>query len=100
MSEVTLLLYPELKPRKGITFSASHISRLIRMDAFPKPVWLGANTRAWTEASIDEWIASRIGKRPVLGPPKSQTSRGLYHGKGRPVGSRVVDGRVVLAEEE
>ena len=35
------------------------LSRRIREEGFPPGRLLGPNTRAWTEAEIDEWLASR-----------------------------------------
>jgi predicted DNA-binding transcriptional regulator AlpA len=95
MPEV-LLTRDDLRAR-GIKFSSSHISKLIKRGGFPAPTWLGPNTRCWPESAIDEWLRERTtARRPVLGPAKAEASRGLYTGRGRPAGSRVVDGRLVL----
>jgi prophage regulatory protein len=65
MSETTnnkplrVLTFTELSP-KGIKWSRVHISRLIERGEFPAPFRLGANTRAWREDVIDNWILERI----------------------------------------
>ncbi len=48
---------------KGIKFSRQHRHRLIRKGEFPKPVKIGANTNAWPEAEIDQYIKDRIAAR-------------------------------------
>ena len=43
--------------------SRSRIYDLMKQDAFPRPVVLGAMSVAWLEIEIREWIASRIADR-------------------------------------
>ncbi len=40
--------------------SRSSIYEAIRRGEFPKPIKLGANTSAWIDSEIDEWIRHRI----------------------------------------
>jgi prophage regulatory protein len=48
---------------KGIKFSRMHISRLVRQKKFPRPVKIGANTNAWPETDIDQYIKDCIAAR-------------------------------------
>lgn len=47
--------------------SRSSIYDLMGKNKFPKPVGLGANSVAWVEAEIHQWIAERIaaGRRGI-----------------------------------
>jgi prophage regulatory protein len=47
---------------KGIQFSDTHIWRLIRSGAFPKPVKIG-NRNHWVESEIDKYIADKLARR-------------------------------------
>lgn len=47
---------------KGIHFSDTHIWRLIRAGAFPKPVKIG-NRNHWVETEIDQYIADKLKQR-------------------------------------
>jgi prophage regulatory protein len=65
-----LLTFPELKPRKGINFSAQWTSKLIRDGLFPRPIKLGSGpngTNFWIEAEIDAWIAAKAAERMGAG---------------------------------
>jgi prophage regulatory protein len=57
-----LLSYPELKA-KGIRWSRMHIFRKVRSGEFPRPVKIGANTNAWLESEIDQYIRDCIAAR-------------------------------------
>jgi prophage regulatory protein len=48
---------------KGIPWSRMHVFRKIRQGQFPKPVKLGAQTNAWPESEIDQWLADRVAQR-------------------------------------
>ncbi len=48
---------------KGIKFSRQHLHRLIRAGKFPRPAKLGANTNAWPEPEIDEYLKDCIQAR-------------------------------------
>jgi prophage regulatory protein len=56
------LRYADLKS-KGVTFTRVHLNRLEAAGQFPRKVPLGANTVAWIEAEVDDWIAERIARR-------------------------------------
>jgi predicted DNA-binding transcriptional regulator AlpA len=49
---VRYIRYAELAPRYGITFSRTHLRRLMRTGLFPKPVELAPNSIAWREDEI------------------------------------------------
>lgn len=51
-----LLRKPAVLDRVGL--SDSELQRRINAKVFPKPLKIGVRSVAWTEASIDEWIAS------------------------------------------
>jgi prophage regulatory protein len=52
---------------KGIKFSRQHIHRLVRKKKFPAPVKIGANTNAWPETDIDQYIKDCIAQRDAAG---------------------------------
>ncbi|QQD17803.1 AlpA family transcriptional regulator [Spongiibacter nanhainus] len=54
----SLLRRKEVEARTGLTRST--IYALMAEGKFPKPVPLVGRTVAWTESSIDKWIAERI----------------------------------------
>jgi prophage regulatory protein len=54
----TLLRRKQVEARCGI--SRSSIYDAIQRNAFPRPVKLIGRTVAWTESSIDKWIAERV----------------------------------------
>ena len=47
---------------KGITFSDTHIGRLINRNQFPAPVKIGKRS-FWVEAEIDQYIADKLSQR-------------------------------------
>jgi hypothetical protein len=44
------------------------LGRWIEKEGFPPGIQLGPNSRAWTEESIEEWLASRQ-RAPLPAPP-------------------------------
>jgi predicted DNA-binding transcriptional regulator AlpA len=65
------LRFPDLVGR-GIVNSRMTLHRLIRDHEFPAGVLLTPNARAWSEAEIDAWIASRpTAKKASTRKPKS-----------------------------
>ena len=46
-------------PEKGIRYSSNHIRRLVAQGKFPKPFYMTERRPAWTEATLEEWIAER-----------------------------------------
>jgi prophage regulatory protein len=54
-----VILYRELKSRKGIPYSRVHLRRLEAADKFPKSFKLGENTIAWDEDDIDQHLAAQ-----------------------------------------
>jgi predicted DNA-binding transcriptional regulator AlpA len=53
-----LIRYPDLK-QKGVVNSRMTLKRLIDDHGFPPGVLVTPNARAWDEAEVDVWIASR-----------------------------------------
>ena len=47
----------------GITFSRTHIKRLMDEDKFPRPVRVGERRIAWLESEILAWLEARVAKR-------------------------------------
>jgi prophage regulatory protein len=62
---MTLLSLEELRTKKGISYSRPHLYRLMKANAFVKPIRLGANRIAFVEAEVDSWIQDQISKREV-----------------------------------
>lgn len=65
-----LLSLADLKSKKGIPFSRSHVHRKTKNGTFPQPIKLGPGTsmNLWLESEIDEWIASRVSDRDAKNP--------------------------------
>ena len=59
------LRFPQLRAEKGIPFSRVHVDRLEKLGRFPKRFNLGANSVAWVEAEIDQWLKERAENRDV-----------------------------------
>jgi Prophage CP4-57 regulatory protein (AlpA) len=60
---IVWLRFADLKAR-GICSNWQTLARWIRDQGFPPGVMLGSNTRAWSEAEVNDWIAARpIGGR-------------------------------------
>ena len=53
-----LLRFHDLQFR-GIVFSRVQLNNLIAKEKFPPGLKLSANTRAWRETDVEEWISSR-----------------------------------------
>jgi hypothetical protein len=53
-----LLRFADLKAR-GIVSNWVSLRLWIEREGFPPGRLIGPNSRAWTEAEVDEWIASR-----------------------------------------
>jgi prophage regulatory protein len=102
-----ILRYPDLKPEKGIDYTPVHLNRMEDAGTFPPKVRFSANKSGWYEDQIDLWLATRPSSFepipvlwPVRGrPPKGRGSPGGAAAPGRPRGSRVIRGRLVLAED-
>jgi len=58
-----ILRFPELRSRKGISYSRMHIDRLEKAGRFPKRFDIGANSVGWLEHEIDAWIAEKAAAR-------------------------------------
>lgn len=51
-----IIVYRELKPRKGIPYTRTHVRRLEAVGRFPRSFRLGANTKVWDEDEIDRHL--------------------------------------------
>lgn len=60
------LRFPQLNAEKGIPWSRVHIIRLEKERKFPARVHLSANTVAWSEQELDDWLAARAAERSGL----------------------------------
>lgn len=58
-----IIIYQDLKPKKGIDLSKTQLWRLERAGKFPKRVQLSPGRHGWVEAEIDALIAERIAAR-------------------------------------
>jgi hypothetical protein len=58
-AQMTVLLrFADLQSR-GVVANWPTLRRWVEREGFPPGKRLAANTRVWTEAEIEEWIASR-----------------------------------------
>lgn len=55
---MTFLRFKDLKERGVVSTWPTLLSWIEKVD-FPPGRYLGPNTRVWTEAEIEDWIASR-----------------------------------------
>ena len=60
---MALILYPDLKKRKGIPYCYDHLVRLERRGKFPARVHVGERRVGWLEAEIDAYIEHRVAAR-------------------------------------
>ena len=60
-----LLSFPELKTRKGVSFTRQYVARLVNEGKFPRPVRATDDGWhiAWLEHEIDAWIDARAAAR-------------------------------------
>ena len=58
----TILRFSDLKAR-GIVHNWVTLEIWVAKQGFPPGRYLGPNTRAWTEAEINEWLESRPSAR-------------------------------------
>ena len=56
-----LMRLPEVVQMTGV--SRSTIYRWMENGEFPRQISLGANTVAWLESDVEDWIQRRIGNR-------------------------------------
>jgi predicted DNA-binding transcriptional regulator AlpA len=77
MAAHRLLIFPELKTRKGIAFSRQHVNDLIRRGVFPKSVKSpgGGHINFWLEAEIDAYIDRMIEARDTAPPDQVMKGR-------------------------
>jgi prophage regulatory protein len=58
-----LIIFSELKPKKGIPYSRDHLRRLWKAGKFPKPVDVGPGRLAWVEEEIDAHVEGIVAAR-------------------------------------
>jgi prophage regulatory protein len=58
-----LLVYPQLRETRGITYTRRHLYTLENENKFPKRVPIGENRVGWLESEIDGWIRDRAASR-------------------------------------
>jgi len=58
-----ILIYPDLREKKGIVFSRVHIARLEAAGKFPKKIQYGDGRVGWLEREVDEWIEAKAAAR-------------------------------------
>jgi prophage regulatory protein len=58
---LSVLRLPAVKAKTQLPTSS--IYALMAAGKFPKPIALSANTRAWIEAEVDDFITARIAER-------------------------------------
>jgi predicted DNA-binding transcriptional regulator AlpA len=63
MSGTRVLVFRDLKLRKGIPYSRPTIDEMVEAGRFPTPFWLSERRKAWFEHEIDDWLAERASMR-------------------------------------
>jgi predicted DNA-binding transcriptional regulator AlpA len=69
---------------KGVVNSRMTLKRIIDSQGFPPGVLITPNARAWNEAEVDAWIASRPAARKAStrnAPNTSTTRSGVNHAR-------------------
>ncbi|EOZ9389575.1 helix-turn-helix transcriptional regulator [Enterobacter cancerogenus] len=66
----SLIRFAEVQKRTG--YSKAWIYRLLKENRFPQSVKIGAQSIAFVESEIDEWISQRIEERDSLISTKPQ----------------------------
>ena len=63
-----VLLYSDLRPRKGIRYTKVHLGRLEKAGRFPKRFYLGSGTgtMAWAEDEVDDYLAACAAVRDAV----------------------------------
>jgi predicted DNA-binding transcriptional regulator AlpA len=65
---MALLIYPQLRPEKGISDSRETIRRKVLLGEFPQPIRTSARRIAWDSAEVDEYLERlKAQRRP---PPR------------------------------
>lgn len=68
--------YPKLlrltEVRKRVPLSRAEIYRRVADGSFPRQIHIGANAVAWTEQSINDWIAGRIEQQAASESPATR----------------------------
>ena len=65
-----VLVYPEMKPKKGIPYTREHLRRREQAGTFPMHIDLGEGRIGWIEEEVDTWITERAARRaPVAAVP-------------------------------
>jgi predicted DNA-binding transcriptional regulator AlpA len=65
MRAMRLLVFPELKSKKGINTCRDHLRRQVNAGQFPRPVTVGPSGRriAWIEEEVDAYLEALVAKR-------------------------------------
>ena len=71
---IKLLRFSDLKAN-GIVRNRATLSRWIRNIGFPPGVMIGMNTRVWTEAEIEAWLAERARASAEIEAPNDPRKR-------------------------
>ena len=58
-----LLSYAELKKEKGVSYSRSHLRRLIQQRLFPPPIEIGPGRQFWVSEEVDAYVRQRMEQR-------------------------------------
>jgi hypothetical protein len=56
------LIGPKDLPSMGIHYSISHLRRVWKAGQFPEPVYPSKHRFAWPVETLNDWIATRVGK--------------------------------------
>jgi len=70
-----ILRFPELRERKGISYSRMHVYRLEKGGDFPKRFDPGANSVGWLEHEVDAWIAAKAAARDRPPEPEPEPAQ-------------------------
>jgi predicted DNA-binding transcriptional regulator AlpA len=76
MSERRLLTFPDLRSKKGLSFSRQYVAELVRQGIFPRPVKTPGvgHVNHWPENEVDAFIDQMIAARDAA-PPDAKTKR-------------------------
>lgn len=84
-----LIVFKELKPKKGVGYCRDHLRRKCDAGEFPPPIQLSDHRIAWFEDEVDQWLEDLAAARDAREATKVRA--------GRPTQDAVIQDTVELA---
>jgi predicted DNA-binding transcriptional regulator AlpA len=77
MSEHRLLTYPDLRARKGLSFSRQYVNELVKQGIFPRPLKTPGvgHVNHWLESEVDAFIGQMVEARDTAPPDAKRVEK-------------------------